>query len=234
MNTDSKSPLMGNKIANHNDSDDLRCRGITRAGTRCRQQALSGSHYCSYHAPAIETVAEVNEDKGRYSGYAGGLESNYQAALQDRYLLHLRDEIAILDARVKDLLRQTQDGVNAAAWKKFTNQYRILKNALKNNDFKALNAILETMDEGMEEGRRENDLWTDIQSAMEQRRRLVETEQKYLTQTNQMIPIESAITLLSAIITSMRNSLKKYVANHEIEQVIVVDAQREYERIIGA
>lgn len=234
MNTEIKSPLVGARIVAKHDANDGRCHGTTRSGTRCRQHVVEGSKYCRAHVPAIEVTYESEEEKGRYSGYAGALENSYQNALQDRYLLHLRDEIAILDARLKDLLKQAKEGVNSEAWKKFVTQYRILKNALKKNDFKALNAILEVMDEAMEEGRRENDLWIDIQSAMEQRRRLVETEQKYLAQSNQMIPIESAIALLSAVISSMRNSLKKYVANHEIEQTIVIDAQREYERLIGA
>lgn len=213
---------------------DLRCHGLTRSGTRCKSPAVQGSKYCLAHAPSIETAGESENERGRYTGYVGALEEKYQSALQDRYLLHVRDEIAILDARLKDLLKQAKEGINAASWKKFSAQYRILKTSIETKNFSALQSILATMDQAMEEGRRETELWTDIQSVMEQRRKLVETEQKYLSQTNQMIPLESAIILLSGTITAIKNSLKKYVADREIEETIVLDAQREYERLIGA
>lgn len=221
------------KANKHSEAMDFRCHGVTRSGNRCRHLSIAGSRYCQIHTPAIETE-HSDDERGRYTGYVGALEEKYQSALQDRYLLHVRDEIAILDARLKDLLKQAKEGVNAAAWKKFSAQYKVLKSSLENKNFSALESILKTMDDAMEEGRRENELWADIQGTMEQRRKLVETEQKYLSQTNQMIPLEAAIVLLSGTITAIKNSLKKYVADRQIEETIVLDAQREYERLIGA
>ena len=228
-------PTLIQKATQHsNRLTDDRCHGITRAGSRCRHQAISNSMFCGIHARDVEPADDHSAEQGRYTGYVGVLESKYQDALQDRYLLHLRDEIAILDARLKDLLPQVKEGANAAAWKKVTAQYRLLKTAFKKEDMGSVHALLDTLDEAMAEGKREIDLWFDIQATMEQRRKLVETEQKYLAQTNQMIPLESAIVLLSGTISAIKNSLKKYVANHEVEETIVLDAQREYERLIGA
>lgn len=194
-----------------------------------------GSGYCAVHAPQIESASSADmQEQGRYTGYAGGLEAQYQSALQDRYLLHLRDEIAILDARVKDLLTQAKTGVNAATWKKVSEQWRQFRRAMAADDVKAINALIATIEQSFEEGRRDADLWVDIQSLMEQRRRLVETEQKYLHNTNQMITAEAALVLLSGMITAMKASVRKYVPNSEVTEAIVVDAQREYERLIGA
>ena len=88
----------------HSDLVDNRCIGLTRDGVRCRSRKTPNSEYCASHAH----LAAVRTDKehGRYIGYAGELENAYQDSLQDKYLLHLRDEIALLDARIKDLVAQ--------------------------------------------------------------------------------------------------------------------------------
>ncbi len=226
-------PTIVKAAAAHSDLNDGRCIGLTRAGVRCRSVAMKDSRYCAIHAPAIEPTADPTETP-RYTNLPPGLESRYQTGLQDRYLLHLRDEISILDARVHDLLGQSKEGVNAATWKKARTQWGTLKRAVRDNDSRALSAIMDAIDDTLEEGKRDSDLWLDIERLMEQRRRLVETEQKYLHQTNQMISTEVAMLLLAGTITALKNSVRKYVSTIEVVDQIVADAQVEYERIVGA
>lgn len=216
----------------HSDLVETRCMALTRDGVRCRAHKVPNSDFCAIHANLASVT--VDREHGRFIGYAGDLESNYQSSLQDKYLLHLRDEISILDARIKDLLPQARTGVNAAAWLVARKAHDRLTNAIATDDALGVKPALVEMQQAFNASRHDLDLWVDIERTMELRRKLTETEQKYLTQSNQMIPTETTMSLLSALITAIKRSVKKYVDSVELEEAIIADAQREYESLIGS
>jgi len=217
----------------HSDLVDTRCMALNRDGTRCRGKKVTGMDFCAAHSN-INMIRIERGEEGRYVGYAGDLEKNYQGALQDKYLLHLRDEIAILDARTKDLLKQARTGVNEATWKIVIKQFEILEGAMRADDPMTATKTMHTMKEAITAARLDIDLWHNIERLLETRRRLVETEQKYLVQSNQMISTEAAMVMLSSVITAVKKAVKKYVANPELEEASVADAGREYESIVGS
>lgn len=223
--------MLVNRAKLQSDIADIRCMGVTRDGTRCRQHKVKGSEFCTQHAN-LEMV-RVPEERGRYAGRVGDMDKDYQEAMQDKFLLHLRDEISVLDARTKDLLSQAKTGVNADAWAKAQAAFAAMKRAIAKDDAAGTSAAIRAMNEAFTAARLDLDLWRDIERTMELRRKLVETEQKYLIQTNQMIPSETVIVLLSSLITAMKASVRKYVASKELEEAIILDAQREYESIVG-
>jgi len=215
----------------HADLVDNRCMALTRDGTRCTGHKKQGSDFCGVHANLAAT--RVNREDGRYVGYAGELDKVYQESLQDEYLLHLRDEIAVLDARSKDLLAQAKTGVNGQAWLQSRRAFERLKRAIAADDPMVIPGAIRDMQEAFDAAKFDIDLWKDIQSVMEMRRKLVETEQKYLVQTNQVIPFEAVALMMSAAITALKASVGKYVASKDLEEVIIVDAQREFDTLVG-
>lgn len=216
------------------DIDDGRCAGVTRAGTRCSRPSTEGTRYCTIHRrPAL--IANRHEDAGRYTtGLPAAMVAEYQTALQDRYLLHLRDEIAVITTRINHLLTQTDVAVNARAWKEIKLLWERLKRASRKGDQDAVDEAMVQLTELIETGKRESDIWIDIERLFEQRRKLVETEQKYLRTAGQTLTIEAAMVLLAAAINAIKESVKKYVGSREVQEAIIVDAQYEYTKLIGA
>lgn len=211
-----------------------RCSALTRAGTRCTRSAVPGYQYCGAHLRSAEEAMRI-EDSGRYGGSLSGKRADaYKSALQDHYLLHLRDEIAVLTARINDLLEQTEEGVNAKTWKETQQLWARFARAYRRDDRDAMDEMVVRLTELIETGKRDSDIWTDVERLFEQRRKLVETEQRHLNSTGQTMTAEAALVMIAAAINALKESVKKYVANRELQQAIIVDAQYEYAKVVGA
>lgn len=83
------------------------------------------------------------------------------------------------------------------------------------------------------EGRKDGDTWEDIQTAMDQRRKLVEAEMRRLDSSQQSLPLDNVVMLCGLLIESFKNSVTKYVQDREIQQYILEDADRSYQRQLG-
>lgn len=213
--------------------EDGRCHGVTRAGTRCTRTVASGTRFCLTHVRS-GPIAIQAEDTGRYAaGLPSNLVTQYQTALQDRYLLHLRDEVAVITTRINQLLTQTDESVNAKAWKETKALWDRLVRAHRKDDQEAISELMLRLSEMIETGKRESDIWLDIERLFEQRRKLVETEQKYLRSAGQTLTVEAALVMLAAAINALKESVKKYVGSREVQEAIIVDAQYEYTKLIG-
>lgn len=89
------------------------------------------------------------------------------------------------------------------------------------------------LEEAIRGGKRDGDVWEDIENAMEQRRRLVEAEQKRLAQMNAYMSLDQVVMLAGVIINVCKESVLKYVADREIQQYILQEADRAYATHIG-
>lgn len=83
-------------------------------------------------------------------------------------------------------------------------------------------------------GRRDGDVWDDIQSAMEQRRKLSEAEERRIADNKQSLGLDQVVMLLGLTIKVLKESVRKYVSDREIQQYILEDADREYAKQIGS
>jgi hypothetical protein len=114
-------------------------------------------------------------------------------------LLELRSEISLTDARLADLLNRVDSGESGALWQALMTARGDLLLARRANDAmkqaQALNAILELISQGHADYR----AWGEIATVLEQRRRLVESERKRLTEAQQTLTIEKAMLLIGAI-----------------------------------
>jgi hypothetical protein len=82
-----------------------------RSGQRCRKSAMRGRTVCLAHGGRTPRGAASPHFKtGRYSrSLPGHLVAAYERALADPTLLSLRDEVALTDAMIAELLGQLDD-----------------------------------------------------------------------------------------------------------------------------
>jgi hypothetical protein len=85
------------------------CGARTRNGTPCRRPPLAGRTRCRLHGGASPAgISSPHFKNGRRSRYLrdlpGMVQGGYQATLDDGDLTSLRDELALLIARVRQLL----------------------------------------------------------------------------------------------------------------------------------
>jgi hypothetical protein len=141
-------------------------------GERCRRPAVPGRNVCRYHGGATPRgIASPNFKHGKYSkDLPKGLIARYEQAAQDPELLALRDEIALLDARMVELMHKLGGG------------------------------------------EADQEVWKEIYAALEQRRRLVESERRRLVEMQQMITAEQALVLVARVADVVR----KYISDRAV------------------
>jgi hypothetical protein len=102
----------------------MQCQAKAKStGDQCRRHAVTGRRVCRVHGGARSRgVASPHFKTGRYScDLPAQLSERYRETLADTELLSLRDDIALVDARVTELLETLAD--NLSAWKAITDLF---------------------------------------------------------------------------------------------------------------
>ncbi len=143
---------------------------------------------------------------GRYSKYLPArLAGRYQEAQADGELLALREDIALTDARLADVLSRVDTGESGALWAKACEALDAYRKAQLKSDSVAAAAALLNLEMGLEKGHNDWSAWDEVGKLLEQRRRLVESERKRLVEMQQMITAERAMLLITAFVGIIRN-----------------------------
>ena len=143
----------------------------------------------------------------------------YQESLHDPELLNLRDDIALLDARIAELLLRVDQGESGAAWKRLTTTWRDLESAHTKHDTSGTAGALTTLGAIIRGGSSDTDAWAEVVTLVEQRRRLVEAEAKRLQAMQQMISIQDAMVFVTAV----QDAVKRHVRDPAALQAIAAD-----------
>lgn len=176
------------------------CGAKTRQGGVCKQPALPNGR-CHYHGgKSLAGLASPTYQTGRYSKVLPArLAGRYAEAQADAALLELRDDIALTDARLVDLLGRVDTGESGALWQALQAlrldviAYKRAGDTVKMAE--ALNALLDTIGQAHADYR----AWAEIGAVLDQRRRLVESERKRLVEMQQTLTVEKAMLLIGAI-----------------------------------
>lgn len=180
-----------------------------RTGKRCRARAMNGRNVCYFHGGMTPRgVASPHFKTGRYSKYLPDkLAEKYQLAQGDPELLGLRDDIALIDARTAELLKQAQTGESGRVWEAVRKTYQDLNMAIKLSNAEDMAGCLQRLDKLIMVGVRDYAIWREITDNLEQRRRLVESERRRLMDMEQMITVERVMLLVAAIVDIVRKNV---------------------------
>lgn len=141
---------------------------------------------------------------GRYSRHLPErLLARYEEAQTDADLLVLRDEVALVDARLAELLGRVDTGESAGRWHAAQVAFAELQKARTKSDAKAFAAAMDELEGILIKG---NDfgLWNEITSLLGTRKQLVESERKRLVEMQQVITAERAMVLLTTVVDIIR------------------------------
>lgn len=177
-----------------------------RTGERCRRQAVPGMTVCASHGgKSLAGPASPRFKTGRYSKYLPErLRERYEAAAEDPELLALREDIALIDSRLADLLKRVDSGEAGSIWKLLQSAWRAYVKAQKGDDPVEAAAAFADVDDLIQKGLMDHAAWSEIAGLLEQRRRLVESERKRLVDMQQMLTAEQAMVFVTAVTDAVR------------------------------
>lgn len=172
-----------------------------RSGVQCKRAATPGMSVCAIHGgKSLVGPAHPGFKTGRYSRLLPvRLQASYAAARNDPELLALRDDIALTDARIVDLLGKLDTGESGAAWQAARSAADEVRQALLKQNAVALATALNALEGAIATGRANYAAWGEVGRALEHRRRLAESEVKRLIALRQVMTAEQAMTFATAI-----------------------------------
>lgn len=155
--------------------------------------------------------------------------ADFEAARSDPDLVALREELALVQAREADLLRRVDTGEAGVLWQRIRAAMREFRRAQRADDAPAAAAALRDMEQAMDEGVQDYLAWQELLRAIEQRRRLAETERKRLEAIQQTLSADRAMLWATALLDSVR----RHVDDRRALAAVAADFSRAVEGLWG-
>jgi hypothetical protein len=183
------------------------CAGTSKAsGGPCPRPAMKGRTVCYHHGGKTPRgLASPQTTHGRYSRHLPTrMAARYQEAQADPELLVLRDEIALLDSRLSDILSRVDTGESGALWSELTKSWEAFSLARSAGNVPKMTELLAHHEALLTRGRADYAAWAEIGSLLDRRARFVESERRRYVEMQQMVSVEQAMLFLGAVTDAIR------------------------------
>jgi hypothetical protein len=210
----------------------MRCNAKNRQGEQCGNHAANGTSKCKFHGGAsLVGIASPSFKTGRYSKHLPSrLAARYAEALSDPELLALRDEIALVQTRETELLEHLDSGLSLQRWRAAQTAYSNLIVAMQARDSAGLQTALIALEDALGAPARDDyAVWDEVVALTEQRRKLVDSEQKRLAVAQQMISAEQAM----ALIARLTDTVRKHVDDPSVLAAIAAELRAIVDAPVG-
>ncbi len=187
-----------------------------RTGQQCGGNAIPGSTKCHWHGGrSLAGVASPALKTGRYSKILPTrLLARYEAAQADPDLLRLDAEIALLDTRLAEVLAELSTEDTTARWSALRLAWADVQTILTDPDAPplALRVKLRGVDQLLSQPYPNAHVWTEVQTWVQARRKLVESERKHQVEAQQMVRLDAVMTLLTAMAVAVKDHVTDPIA----------------------
>lgn len=179
------------------------CTGHNRAKEPCGNSAMKGKTTCANHGgKSLAGIAHPAFKHGKYSKVMPeGLAARFNEALANTSLMSLRSDVALLDVRLEDLIANAcTAGISSSrAWTTLKRAQRRYTAARGRSDVKAQQSALYEIFDLIAAGDDNRACWQDITQTQQQKRALIETEAKMMSELSLTLTVAQANVLLGAV-----------------------------------
>jgi hypothetical protein len=174
-----------------------------RTGERCRAMAITGRDYCRVHGGKVPAgIASPSFKTGRYSKHLPArLVASYEATLNDPDRLALDDGLALLDARLEELLGRLTTGESPGRWAALGRAWDAFEAARDDGDDAAADRALAEVGRliASADARADEATWAAVERVLLERRKLVDTERRRLLDGHDVLTAQQAMALIGAV-----------------------------------
>jgi hypothetical protein len=142
----------------------------------------------------------------------------YRASLTDPDRLALEDDLALIDARINDVLRRVDSGESGKVWTHAREAYRALEAALRTGNDEEVRTRTLALGGLLRQGQGDWMAWSEVMGLIERRRKVVEAERKRLIAAQQMISTEQALAMMGLLVDVVRRHVRDETALRAITQ----------------
>lgn len=191
-----------------------------RSGVQCKKPAIKYG-VCRLHGGASLSGKDLPSYKhGRYSKHIPTrMAATYEKGVHDRELLNMREDVALIDARVTDLLSRVDTGEAGRIWALALIAYQDVQDAIRDGDtIKGREANME-LGALLRKGQGDYRAWDEVGKALEQKRKLIKSESKRQMQEKLLVPIAE----LGMVVQALAAAVSRYVTDVGILRAINED-----------
>lgn len=145
--------------------------------------------------------------------------SAYKAAQEDKELLSTRDDIALVDSRINELLsrvRKDEQGPEGSElWIKIRAGFRLMSEQVELGNAAKSDYYMREVSAMLEEGTKDYFAWREIGQLLDKRRGLAEAERKRQLEMRQLLTSEQAILLMNKVLEALQESVRHYLSEPE-------------------
>jgi hypothetical protein len=202
----------------------MQCKAYSRRNQGpCRQHAMRGKDVCRMHGgkswmgPGSATFRHGRRSKFLPSRLAAA----YQDAMSDPKLMELRQEIALVDARIQDLLSRVDTGEAGEVWHKAQAAMMRFEREKAKQNLDGMQLALNRLQTLITRGASDYATWHEIGEQIEQRRKLCDSEARRLHLAHDTLTADRAMVLLAVIVDTVR----RHVQDRAVLGAIAADLQ---------
>ena len=202
----------------------MHCKAWSRRNQQqCRNHAMRGQEVCRMHGGKTPRgPASVHYKDGRHSRFLPArMFAAYQAAGLDPELMSLRQDLALLEARLIDVLPRVDTGEAGVVWREAQAAMTTFHRAKARQDVDGMTRALAHVQRVITQGAADYAAWREVGKLIDQRRKLVEAEQRRLAQASEMISRDQAMALLGQVVEIMR----RHIPDRDILSAIARDIE---------
>lgn len=196
------------------------CGARKRTGGRCLSPPGKGRNRCEKHERGAAKFTGPDHPRyktGRYSQYLPrGLNDDYRDALADEDILNMREQYALLDARLRTVLKRSATGEAGLLWKQLQREWKTFHTAQKAGDIETMYKQIEVIDDVVRRGSADIAAWEEASRIIEQQRKLGESEQKRAVAMQQMVNKNQ----LHAVMARMADIVNQHTTDPKLKAAI--------------
>jgi hypothetical protein len=185
------------------------CGAKNRSGKPCKRAPMPNGRCKLHGGKSPGGVASKTFKHGRYSKY---IPDNLQEILQeirnDRHLLGMREDIALLHAR---LCRLLETGESADLWQDAKTAFDEFRTVFNAGEQKAVQTSMTKLDKIFQRSLNDVGTWQEIYEVLDQIQKLRTAEHRRMVDLKVMVPLNEVQTLL----TRLTLAVKRHVTDVE-------------------
>lgn len=188
------------------------CNGHTTAGELCKGLAVEGKTKCRKHGGLSPSgMLSATYKHGRYSKHLPTkLAQRYQEALSNPRLLSLDSDVALMEARLAQLLEQVDTGESAARWRQLQEALEAFSQAMAAGDLAQMDRHFATMRQVVQRGAADARAWEEVYAVVETRLKQVPAHVKTLQTLQQMLTVQQHMLMVGALTEAAVRAVQKY------------------------
>lgn len=177
------------------------CGGLCRDGSACQNTAVMANGRCRRHkGTAARGVANPLTTSGRYSrDLPTRVLQRYESALADPELLSVRDDVALLQGAITDLMAELKEAEARPDLDQILGSVEKIANDWKSWDWTRMDGELAKLKEAITGRQSQRHAMREIRELIREKAQLVAQENRLLADRQQLITVEQYLVGMRAL-----------------------------------